>query len=124
MLNNEQAINFRTDERVTLELTAKGLKWVEEKEAIEAAKARAYLRWLDSLIEGERVELRRESRGEDHLIPAVVRRNTITKVVVIVECDTLLPGGVRYEAGEPVIVSKNFDILISGARRLAPVGGE
>jgi hypothetical protein len=54
MLNQNDEL---TDEVVQLEITPKGRAWLDEYTAIAEASARVYLRWLDSLIVGEDVEL-------------------------------------------------------------------
>lgn len=124
MFHQQQDIKFSKNERVELELTPLARQWLYDDAALKnqaEASARAYLKWLDGLTSAQRVELRREAQGEFHLIPCKVFANTMTKVTVIVLEDTRLPGGARFECGEPVVVSKNIDILIAGARRLAPV---
>lgn len=129
MLHEQQELKFQKHERVTLKVTDKGRQWLYDDAALKnknspESSARTYLKWLDALIVGEKVDLRREARGDIHLVSARVLGNTVTKVIVVIDEDTRLPGGIRFERGEKIVISKNIDILIAGARRLAPVGGE
>jgi hypothetical protein len=101
--------------------TDKATEYLTQLKASAEDSAVEYLRWLNSLIEGERVNIRRESRDMIFLIEAQVIENHTTHIVVTPLSDEILPGGVRYEAGEPITVSKHVDMLIAGKRTLTPV---